>query len=62
MKLTRSSGNVFGDLGFAGDEAEYRKVGAALMVTLQTPAGARSSTTARVPSFEQAAEHIPARH
>ena len=31
VKLTRSSGNVFRDLGFSGDEAEYLKVRADLM-------------------------------
>ena len=35
VKLTRSSGNVFRDLGFSGDEAEYLKVRAELMVNLQ---------------------------
>jgi len=35
MKLRRSSGNVFRDLGFSGDEAEYLKVRAELMVNLQ---------------------------
>ena len=35
VKLTRSSGNVFRDLGFSPDEAEYLKVRAELMVNLQ---------------------------
>jgi predicted XRE-type DNA-binding protein len=35
VKVTRSSGNVFRDLGFSGDEAEYLKVCAELMVNLQ---------------------------
>jgi predicted XRE-type DNA-binding protein len=35
VKLTRSSGNVFRDLGFSGDEAEYLKVRAELMVNLE---------------------------
>src|SRR5580765_6533973 len=35
MKLTRSSGNVFRDLGFSGDEAEHLKVRAELMVHVQ---------------------------
>ena len=36
VKLTRSSGNVFRDLGFSGDEAEYLKVRAELMAHLLT--------------------------
>ena len=35
VKLTRSSGNVFRDLGFSPDEAEYLKVRSELMVNLQ---------------------------
>jgi predicted XRE-type DNA-binding protein len=35
VKLTRSSGNVFRDLGFSGDEAEHLKVRAELMVHVQ---------------------------
>ena len=35
VKLTRSSGNVFRDLGFSVDEAEYLKVRGELMVNLQ---------------------------
>jgi predicted XRE-type DNA-binding protein len=35
VKLTRSSGNVFRDLGFSGVEAEYLKVRADLMVNLE---------------------------
>jgi len=41
MKLTRSSGNVFGDLGFSGDEAEHLKVRAELMSKLQHVIAAR---------------------
>ena len=41
VKLTRSSGNVFRDLGFSGDEAEYLKVRADLMVNLQKVITAR---------------------
>jgi predicted XRE-type DNA-binding protein len=41
VKLTRSSGNVFRDLGFSGDEAEYLKVRAELMLNLQTVITAR---------------------
>ena len=35
VKLTRSSGNVFRDLGFSPDEAEYLKIRAELMGNLQ---------------------------
>ena len=35
VKLTRSTGNVFRDLGFSPDEAEYLKVRSELMVNLQ---------------------------
>ena len=35
VKLTRSSGDVFRDLGFSGDEAEYLKLRAQLMINLQ---------------------------
>jgi predicted XRE-type DNA-binding protein len=35
VKVTRSSGNVFRDLGFAPDEAEYLKVRADLIVNVQ---------------------------
>ena len=41
VKLTRSSGNVFRDLGFSGDEAEYLKVRAELMAHLQKAITAR---------------------
>jgi predicted XRE-type DNA-binding protein len=41
IKLTRSSGNVFRDLGFPGDEPEYLKVRAELMVNLQKAITAR---------------------
>ncbi len=41
VKLTRSSGNVFRDLGFSGDEAEYLQVRAELMVHLQKVITAR---------------------
>ena len=35
VKLTRSSGNVFRDIGFSPDEAEYLKIRSELMVSLQ---------------------------
>src|SRR5205807_6578152 len=41
IKLTRSSGNVFRDLGFSPDEAEYLKVRAELMANLQKVITAR---------------------
>lgn len=41
VKLTRSSGNVFRDLGFSPQEAEYLKVRAELMVNLQKVIRAR---------------------
>jgi predicted XRE-type DNA-binding protein len=41
VKLTRSSGNVFRDLGFSGEEAEYLKVRAELMLNLQKVITAR---------------------
>jgi predicted XRE-type DNA-binding protein len=41
VKVTRSSGNVFRDLGFSPDEAEYLKVRAELMVKLQKVITAR---------------------
>ena len=41
VKLTRSTGNVFRDLGFSGDEAEYLKVRAELMLNLQKVITAR---------------------
>jgi len=40
-KRTRSSGNVFRDLGFSPDEAEYLKVRAELMANLQKVITAR---------------------
>ena len=51
VKLTRSSGNVFRDLGFAGDEAEYLKVRAELMLNLQkviTARGLKQAETAEL--------------
>jgi predicted XRE-type DNA-binding protein len=46
VKLTRSSGNVFRDLGFSPDEAEHLKVRAELMVNLQKVVKARGLTQA----------------
>jgi predicted XRE-type DNA-binding protein len=55
-KLTRSSGNVFRDLGFSGDEAEYLKVRAELMLNLQkviTLRGLKQAEAARILSVTQ---------
>jgi predicted XRE-type DNA-binding protein len=41
VKLTRSGGNVFRDLGFSGDEAEHLKVRAELMLNVQKVITAR---------------------
>ena len=46
VKLTRSSGNIFRDLGFSPDEAEYLKVRSELMVKLQKVIKARGLTQA----------------
>ena len=35
VKLTRSSGGVFRDLGFSGDESEHLQLRAELMIKLQ---------------------------
>ena len=51
VKLTRSSGNVFRDLGFSGDEAESLKLRAELMVNLQkviTARGLKQAETAEL--------------
>ena len=47
VRLTRSSGNVFRDLGFSADEAEYLKVRAELMVSLQKLIDARGLKQAK---------------
>lgn len=39
--MTRSSGNVFRDLGFSADEAEHLKIRADLMLNLQKVIAAR---------------------
>ena len=41
VKVRRSTGNVFRDLGFSPDEAESLKVRADLMLNLQKAIGAR---------------------
>jgi predicted XRE-type DNA-binding protein len=47
VRVTRSSGNVFRDLGFSGGEAEYLKVRAELMLNLQKAIAARDLTQAQ---------------
>ena len=42
VKVTRSTGNVFRDLGFPPDEAEHLKVRSDLMLNLQKAIAARS--------------------
>ena len=41
VKLTRSSGNVFRDLGFSPEEAEHLRVRSDLMLNLQKAVAAR---------------------
>ena len=41
VNLTRSTGNVFRDLGFPSDEAEHLKVRSDLMLSLQKAIAAR---------------------
>jgi predicted XRE-type DNA-binding protein len=48
VKLTRSSGNVFRDLGFSPDEAAYLKVRSELMVNLQKIITARGMTQGQI--------------
>jgi len=49
VKLTRSRGGVFRDLGFSSDETEYLKIRAELMTNLQ-----RVITTRRLKQAEAA--------
>jgi predicted XRE-type DNA-binding protein len=46
-KITRSSGNVFVDLGFAPEEAEHLRIRSALMATLRKLIETRKLTQAR---------------
>jgi predicted XRE-type DNA-binding protein len=51
MKMTRSSGNVFRDLGFSPGEAEHLKIRAELMLRLQRAIavrGLKQAETARL--------------
>lgn len=42
VKVTRSSGDVFRDLGFSPDEAEHLRIRSELMLNLQKAIAARS--------------------
>jgi predicted XRE-type DNA-binding protein len=46
LKVTRSSGNVFRDLGFPTEEAEHLKVRSDLMIQLQKLIASRGFTQA----------------
>jgi predicted XRE-type DNA-binding protein len=46
-KITRSSGNVFVDLGFAPEEAEHLRIRSALMATLRKLIETRKLTQVR---------------
>ena len=51
LKLTRSSGNVFRDLGFPAAEAEHLKIRSDLMIQLQKliePRGLKQGETAKI--------------
>lgn len=51
VKMTKSSGNVFRDLGFSPGEAEHLKIRAELMLRLQTlisTRGLKQAETARL--------------
>jgi predicted XRE-type DNA-binding protein len=41
LKMTRSSGNVFSDVGFSAEEAEHLRVRADLLIQIQTALKAR---------------------
>ena len=45
-KITRSSGNVFSDLGFPSEEAEYLKIRSSLMIHLRKTIEAKGSKQA----------------
>jgi predicted XRE-type DNA-binding protein len=47
LRMQRSSGNVFRDLGFADDEAENLRVRADLMISLSKLIAARGLTQAQ---------------
>ena len=51
LKVTRSSGNVFRDLGFPAEEAEHLKIRSDLMIQLQkliTSRGLKQAETAKL--------------
>lgn len=47
-KMTRSTGNVFRDLGFSSDEAEHLRIRADLLIRLQQAIESRGLTQAGV--------------
>ena len=47
-RVTRSTGNVFRDLGFSPDEAEHLRVRSDLMVSVQKAIASRRMTQAEV--------------
>jgi len=50
-KMTRSSGNVFKDVGFADDEAEHLRVRADLLIRIQETLKARGLKQAEAASL-----------
>ncbi len=44
LRMTRSTGNVFRDLGFSAEEAEHLRIRAELMVALQKAISSRDLT------------------
>ncbi len=51
LKMSRSSGNVFRDLGFTSEEAEHLKIRSDLMIQLQkliTARGLRQAQAAKI--------------
>lgn len=47
LKVTPSTGNVFRDLGFSGDEAEHLLIRADLLIQLQKAIASRALTQAK---------------
>jgi predicted XRE-type DNA-binding protein len=47
MKLTRSSGNVFRDLGYSPEEAEHLRIRSALMAAVRNVIAGRHLTQAK---------------
>ena len=50
-KITRSSGNVFSDLGFPSEEAEYLKIRSSLMIHLRKTIEAKGMKQAEAASL-----------